>query len=94
MSKHEAYISMPRHNGERFAKLMVGQFEQMNATLNNVGKSRWAELFGTPERAARTLARACGECDEDLPCCECPLYPIVGRNVYEPELLEWLEGDA
>ena len=57
-------------------------------------KSRWSELFGTPERAARTLARACGECDEDLPCCECPLYPIVGRNVYEPEILEWLRGDA
>lgn len=57
-------------------------------------KSRWFQLFGTPERAARTLAKACGECDDDLPCCECPLHPIVGRNVYEPELLEWLRGEG
>lgn len=56
--------------------------------------TNWEKLFGTPERAAQTLATACGECDEDLPCCECPLYPIVGRNVYEPELLEWLRGES
>ena len=56
--------------------------------------TRWHELFGTPERAARTLARACNECDENLPCSECPLSPIVGSNVYEPEILDWLRGDA
>ena len=60
-----------------------------------VGKtSRYAELFGTPERAARTLAKACGECSEKFPCSECPLDPIIGSNVYEPEILEWLRGDA
>ena len=26
-------VSMPRHNGERHAKLMVEQFKQMNTTL-------------------------------------------------------------
>lgn len=57
-------------------------------------ESRWFELFGTPERAARTLAKACGECSEAFPCCECPLYPIVGNNVYEPEILEWLRGEG
>ena len=56
--------------------------------------TRWHELFGTPERAARTLAKACGECSEAFPCRECPLYPIVGNNVYEPEILESLRGDA
>ena len=62
------------------------------ALHEGMDKSRWFELFGTPERAARTLAKACGECDEDLPCCECPLHSIIGRNVYEPEILEWLKG--
>ena len=57
-------------------------------------KSRWFELFGTPERAARTLAKACGECSEKFPCSECPLSPIVGSNVYEPEILEWLRGES
>lgn len=57
-----------------------------------MSESNYEKLFGTPERAAWTLAKACGECDEDLPCYECPLYPIVGNNVYEPEILEWLRG--
>lgn len=57
-------------------------------------RSRWHQLFGTPERAARTLAKACGECSEAYPCRECPLYPIVGSNVYEPEILEWLRGES
>lgn len=68
--------------------------EQRIAELEANNGSRWFDLFGTPERAAWTLAKACGECDEDLPCCECPLYPIIGNNVYEPELIEWLRGDA
>lgn len=45
MSERKAYVSMPRHNGERFAKLMVEQYKQMNATLDNVGKS---ELLPCP----------------------------------------------
>lgn len=57
-------------------------------------ESNYTRLFGTPERAARTLARACGECSEVFPCCECPLHPIVGSKVYEPEILERLRGDA
>ena len=91
MSKRKAYVSMPRHNGERFAKLMVGEFERMNAMLDNVGKSRWFELFGTPERAARTLENGtplCGWCN--LQTCErnggeCTLLDYDA-------LLEWLGG--
>ena len=56
--------------------------------------TRWHELFGTPERAARTLAKACGECDDNLPCDECPLATIIDFNVYELDLFEWLRGDA
>jgi hypothetical protein len=56
--------------------------------------SNYNRLFGTTERAARTLAKACGECSEAFPCSECPLSLIVGSNVYEPEILEWLRGDA
>ena len=62
--------------------------------------SRHEELFGTPERAARTLAKACDECDERnqskkaFPCWECPLDPIIGSNIFEPEILEWLRGES
>lgn len=56
-------------------------------------KSRWAELFGTPERAARTMENGtplCGWCN--LQTCErnggeCSLLDYDA-------LLEWLEGDA
>lgn len=60
--------------------------------------SRYAELFGTPERAARTLeAIPCG----NLPCSKCPMFkPCCCDGVKEDEdtfydvLLEWLRGDA
>ena len=59
--------------------------------------SRYHELFGTPERAARTLAGKCGDC------CECVIadYCESGgegcllscAGDYDA-LLEWLRGDA
>ena len=63
-------------------------------------QSRWYELFGTPERAARTLERFeldrldwCGGSD----CCEkCP-YEFNRCECYLPDgfsLLEWLRCDA
>ena len=49
--------------------------------------TRWHELFGTPERAARTLAdnweKFCNECPAD-----CENHDCVDA------LLEWLRGDA
>ena len=57
--------------------------------------TRWHELFGTPERAARTMAGKCCDCLECVivDACEygegegCPL------DNYDA-LLEWLRGDA
>lgn len=51
--------------------------------------TRWHQLFGTPERAARTLAKI--PCDG---CCEsCSLYG-AGCDYYGDGQLEWLRGDA
>jgi len=61
-------------------------------------KSRWNKLFGTPERAARTLeAIPCGS----SPCSKCPMFkPCCGdsdvpdvkedENAFYDALLEWL----
>jgi len=56
--------------------------------------TNYEKLFGTPEKAAWTLANACAKCDDNFPCWECPLSEIIGSNVYEPELLEWLESEV
>ena len=62
-------------------------------TQSNTGKSRWHELFGTPERAARTLENGTPMCDWcDTQACdkrggECSLFDY---NV----LLEWLRGES
>lgn len=57
-------------------------------------KSRWFELFGTPERAARTLYESTSECR----CCvirdDCG-YDLDKCVMYDRDkLLEWLRGDA
>lgn len=54
----------------------------------------YERLFGTPERAARTLRNIpCG----NKPCVDCPIYePCCGKfseGHYNP-LFEWLRGDA
>lgn len=54
------------------------EVERLVYKLERNGKSRWAELFGTPDRAARTLE------DEQLVC---------AMQEYDA-LLEWLMGDA
>ena len=57
-------------------------------------KSRWYEMFGTPEHAARTLEMMC---DMSPECSFCPLggraESICGEGDYDA-LLEWLRGDA
>ena len=60
------------------------------------GASRWHELFGTPERAARMLSimQRCelgiiGNCDD----CEAHDACRVRDGDYD-KLLEWLRGDA
>jgi hypothetical protein len=66
-------------------------------TFAKVDKSsRWFELFGTPEKAARTIIKTCYETTE---CEACPIFhaDINALNIncsdYD-ELLEWLGGDA
>ena len=53
------------------------------------GKSRYSELFGTPERAARTLAGI--SCNGD--CYSCSLYG-AHCTCDGASQLEWLRGDA
>jgi hypothetical protein len=52
--------------------------------------SRWHELFGTPERAARTLAN---NCHRDG-CIACPALDADCNVGDYDKLLEWLRGDA
>lgn len=56
----------------------------LSEKLQGVMGTRYNELFGTPERAARTLHELCGGC--------CGL-PEQVRGDYDA-LLEWLGGDA
>ena len=88
-----------------FTVLMSGctPEQAIAATLGGDGNSRWHELFGTPERAARTLTNVCqfthgGElCDR----CQCYLFDDCDgmlrlrseQSIYDA-LLEWLRGDA
>lgn len=53
-------------------------------------KSRWFELFGTPERAARTLT---GICDKVPNCDVCQISEIIGEQCNYEMLLEWLRGE-
>ena len=58
--------------------------------LRMVDNSRWHELFGTPERAARTLA---GIACDDGGCEGCPLYDAKCSDDSDT-MLKWLRGDA
>ena len=61
------------------------------------GETRFEKLFGTPERAARTLSKTFIACErEDAHCDACPLFnPITDDCYYTRDydvLLEWLKG--
>ena len=59
-----------------------------------VGKtSRYAELFGTPERAARTLVDSCND-DYDYGCGGCPVARVNCKCGDYDALLEWLESEV
>ena len=63
-------------------------------------ESNYERLFGTPERAARTLIQSSIECnDADSYCDRCPFYGVMTcpGNLDEDDydaLLEWLEGET
>ena len=55
--------------------------------------SRYFELFGTPEMAARTLRRFCADCFcGDCATCGVPEWASYSHDC--DALLEWLRGDA
>lgn len=57
-------------------------------------KSRWFELFGTPERAARTICRQLKHFNICI-CDGCPVKPLNKECDSEYDaLLVWLRGDA
>ena len=60
-------------------------------------KSRYYELFGTPERAARTLARMCAIGDGS--CAGCPMFKAnlehcKSDHTHLKSIVEWLRGEA
>ena len=56
-------------------------------------ETNWEKLFGTPERAARTLVDSCND-DYDYGCGGCPVARVNCKCGDYDVLLEWLRGDA
>ena len=65
-------------------------------------RSRWFELFGTPERSARTITRMQMATDL-MGCCDADTCPAAFDGCWKLDscpmddydaLLEWLRGDA
>ena len=57
--------------------------------------TNYEKLFGTPEKAARTvlsLDYCCESCDECLAFEICGLHSKFGRTIYE--MTEWLESEV
>ena len=64
------------------------------ATLGSMDKSRWHELFGTPEKATRTICRQLKHFNICI-CDGCPVKPPNKDCDSEYDaLLEWMMGDA
>ena len=60
-------------------------------------ESNYEKLFGTPERAARTLARMCAIGDGS--CAGCPMFKAnlehcKSDHTHLKSIVEWLRGDA
>lgn len=56
--------------------------------------TRWHDLFGTPERAARTLLDTCDNCGQN-DCSGCQVYEFTsGGDLDYDALLEWLRGEG
>lgn len=77
------------------------EVERLVYRLERNGKSRWDGLFGTPERAARTMMDKQLIYDVLDQCDECPhqtdeCFEPSGKCVMQEydAVLEWLSGDA
>ena len=70
--------------------------EKLEPHSNQLEPSRWHALFGTPERAARTLS-IMQRCELGIigNCGECEMHDACSvRDGDYDALLEWLKGDA
>lgn len=87
---HEASDGM---GGVDWDKVESVEIEWVDFVRRPDDKSRWYELFGTPERAARTLRRFCADCFcGDCATCGVPEWADYTRD-YDA-LLEWLREDC
>lgn len=69
------------------------EVERLVYRLERNNKSRWADLFGTPERAAGTLRGFCEQCRfGDCVTCGVPGWADYSHD-YDA-LLEWLGGES
>ena len=57
-------------------------------------ESRWHELFGTPERTARTLSVTANCFKHETACRNCMYESYCDTQCDYDTLLEWLRGDA
>lgn len=80
------------------AQIKAENLAKENRLLKAHDGSRWFELFGTPERAAKTMVGKCGDCCECIlpnkfrhACVEGCLLSIVNEDGV---LLEWLRGEG
>lgn len=92
---------------ERIAELesalnrSAGKWARADAELHANDGTLWHELFGTPERAARTLTEYFIEGCDGVACAdECPFYDSTSymdcrvAECNNDALLEWLRGKA
>lgn len=85
------------------AQIKAEDYALENMLLKIDNDTRWYELFGTPERAARTLANVCqfthgGELCDRCQCylfgdCDRTLRLMSERTIYDA-LLEWLKQEV
>lgn len=70
------------------------EVERLVYRLERNGKSRWAELFGTPERAARTISTTAKCFDHEIACRDCMYESYCNTQCEYDALLEWLGGES
>jgi phage shock protein A len=78
------------------AQIEAEVYARENMFLKVHNSMRWHELFGTPERAARTIIETCNETNQ---CEACPIFHadinLLNINCSDYDaLLKWLEDDV
>lgn len=80
------------------ARALVADLRETAEIIESMQDSRWHELFGTPERAARTMAGKCGDCFECVleNDCEygCDEGCLLSNEGDYDALLEWLKQEV